>query len=188
MKMAAKQAPAMFGKPITEAQLAGAIPVLLENLNPGHQVRQAQPHWPTVGRRRVQLRQVWVMNQQCGLLLELRDVKLDGALRLACACITCQARPLLAGLQLLRLHEAHAPAAGGRGRHVGLQRRALSLHAGGKRRLHQEGRAVPLTSKTAPAVANAWQQMAQTLSTPTTAPSSKPSSSRDSTTMTSTRW
>ena len=37
-------------------------------------------------------------------------------------------------------HTAHAPVAGGPCRHVGLQHRALSLHAGGNRRLHQESR------------------------------------------------
>ena len=78
---------------------AGAIPVLLENVGPGRQVRQAQGHAgqrALLGQRRqvlrgarlpqrapnrrilaaVQPRQLWVMNQQCGLL-ELRDVKLD---------------------------------------------------------------------------------------------------------------
>ena len=34
-KMAAKQAPAMFSRPLMEAQLLEAIPVLLENLSAG---------------------------------------------------------------------------------------------------------------------------------------------------------
>ena len=47
-----------------------------------------------------------------------------------------QGRSPSAGLQLLRPHRAHAPAAGGPGRHVGLQHRTLPLH-GGNRRLQQ---------------------------------------------------
>ena len=35
----------------------------------------------------VQLRQLWVMNQQCGLLLELRDVKLDEGAWKSARCV-----------------------------------------------------------------------------------------------------
>ena len=86
-KMAAKQAPAMFGKPLTEAQLQERFVKFVKLKATLANVR----FWDSQGKRTnapdclrgrrilaaVQPRQLWVMNQQCGLLLELRDVKLD---------------------------------------------------------------------------------------------------------------
>ena len=46
--------------------------------------------------------------------------------------------PAAERLQQLRVSGAHEPAAGGPGRHEGLRRQALPLHAGGHRRAHQE--------------------------------------------------
>ena len=96
-KMAAKQAPAMFGKPLTEAQLQERFQSCLKTSAQGVKFVKLKAtltnvrFWNCEGKRAeapdslrgrrilaaVQLRQLWVMNQQCGLLLELRDVKLD---------------------------------------------------------------------------------------------------------------
>ena len=93
--MAAKQASAMFGKPLTEAQLLERFQSCLKTQGVKFvklkatlanvrfwdcKSKRAEAPGNLRGRRilaAVQLRQLWVMNQQCGLLLELRDVKLD---------------------------------------------------------------------------------------------------------------
>ena len=96
-KMAAKQAPAMFGKALTEAQLQERFQSCLKTSAQGVKFVKLKAtlanvrFWDSEGKRTdapdcfrgrrilaaVQPRQLWVMNQQCGLLLELRDVKLD---------------------------------------------------------------------------------------------------------------
>ena len=89
-KMAVKQAPAMFGKPLTEAQLQERFQSCLKTSAQGVKfvklktcgsgTARAEAPESLRGRRilaAAQPRQLWVMNQQCGLLLELRDVKLD---------------------------------------------------------------------------------------------------------------
>ena len=97
-KMAAKQAPAMFGKPLTEAQLLERFQSCLKTSAQGVKFVKLKAtlanvrFWDSEGKRTeeapdclrgrrilaaVQPRQLWVMNQQRGLLLELRDVKLD---------------------------------------------------------------------------------------------------------------
>ena len=95
--MAAKQAPSMFGKPLTEAQLLERFQSCLKTSAQGVKFLKLKAtlanvrFWDCEGKRAevpdslrgrrilaaVQPRQLWVMNQQCGLLLELRDVKLD---------------------------------------------------------------------------------------------------------------
>ena len=96
-KMAAKQAPAMFGKPLTEAQLQERFQSCLKTSAQGVKFVKLKAtlanvrFWDSESKRTeapeslrgrrilaaAQPRQLWVMNQQCGLLLELRDVKLD---------------------------------------------------------------------------------------------------------------
>ena len=96
-KMAAEQASAMFGKPLTETQLLERFQSCLKTSAQGvkfvklkatlanvrfwdSEAKRAETPGCLRGRRilaAVQPRQLWVMNQQCGLLLELRDVKLD---------------------------------------------------------------------------------------------------------------
>ena len=96
-KMAAKQALAMFGKLLTEAQLQERFQSCLKTSAQGIKFVKLKAtlanvrFWDSEGKRTdaphclrgrrilaaVQPRQLWVMNQQCGLLLELRDVKLD---------------------------------------------------------------------------------------------------------------
>ena len=75
-KMAAKQAPAMFGKPLTEAQLQERFQFCLKTSAQGVKFVKFKAtlanvrFWNSQG-------QLWVMNQRCGLLPELRDVQLD---------------------------------------------------------------------------------------------------------------
>ena len=96
-KMAAKQAPSMFGKPLTEAQLLERFQSCLKTSAQGVKFLKLKAtlanvrFWDCEGKRAeapdslrgrrilaaVQPRQLWVMNQQRGKLLELRDVKLD---------------------------------------------------------------------------------------------------------------
>ena len=95
--LAAKQAPAMFGKPLTKAQLLERFQSCLKTSAQGVKFVKLKAtlanvrFWDCEGKRAeapgnlrgrrilaaAQPRQLWVMNQQCGLLLELRDVKLD---------------------------------------------------------------------------------------------------------------
>ena len=80
---------------------AGALAVVPEDLRTGPPILQAQGHYAqrallgfgekvsrgARGRRvlvAVQPRQLWVMNQQCGLVLELRDVKLEERVEEVC--------------------------------------------------------------------------------------------------------
>ena len=83
---------------------AGALPVVPEDLHARPKLLEAQGHYaqrallgfegkraeaPASLRGRkvlvaVQPRQLWVMNQQCGLVLELRDCKLDEETEDAC--------------------------------------------------------------------------------------------------------
>ena len=91
--MAAKQAPAMFGKPLTEAQLQERFQSCLKTSAQGVKFVKLKAtlanvrFWDSEGKRTdapdclrgrrilaaAQPRQLWVMNQQRGLLLELRE-------------------------------------------------------------------------------------------------------------------
>ena len=90
---AAKQAPAMFGKPLTEAQLQERFQSYLKTSAQGVKFVKLKPRWQTCalgtarasapmrltasGKANPGCAMLWVMNQQCGLLLELQNVKLD---------------------------------------------------------------------------------------------------------------
>ena len=95
--LAVKHGAAMFGKPLNQAQLQERFQSCLKTSAQGARFLKLKATLPSVrfwdhegkrvdapsslrGRKvlvAVQPRQMWVMNQQCGLLLELRDVKLD---------------------------------------------------------------------------------------------------------------
>ncbi|CAE7858153.1 pfh1 [Symbiodinium necroappetens] len=96
VELAVKHGAAMFGKPLSQAQLQERFQSCLKTSAQGVtflKLKATLPNvrfWDNEGKREapsslrgrkvlvaVQPRQLWVMNQQCGLLLELQDVKLD---------------------------------------------------------------------------------------------------------------
>ena len=95
--LATKHAASMFGKPLSHAQMQERFQSCLKTSAQGLNFLKLKAtmrnvrFWDAEGKRAeapatlrgrrvlvaVQPRQLWVMNQQCGLVLELRDCKLD---------------------------------------------------------------------------------------------------------------
>ena len=102
--LATKHAASMFGKPLSQAQMQERLQSCLKTSAQGLKFCKLKAtmrnvrFWDSEGKRAeapaglrgrkvlvaVQPRQLWVMNQQCGLVLELRDVKLEEQAEDAC--------------------------------------------------------------------------------------------------------